>query len=106
MQTGGSWDTQGRRLPTYATGQSYAQRAQQTVENLAQRGERTVHDALHGVSTLANKGYEAATAPKTLLAGVAVLGILGWVLVQSGRTVGRTVEGVAPHAVKALPLLI
>ena len=41
-----------------------------------------------------------------LLAGVAVLGILGWVIVQSGRTVGKTVEGVAPHAAKALPLFI
>jgi hypothetical protein len=105
-QTGGTWDAQGRRLPAYATGQSYAQRAQQTVEHLAERGERSVQGALHGVSDLAHKGYETATSPKMLLAGVAVLGILGWVIVQSGRTVGKTVEGVAPHAAKALPLLI
>jgi hypothetical protein len=105
-QTGGGWDAHGRRLPVYATGQSYAQRAQQTVEHIAERGERTVQGALHGMSDLAHKGYEAATAPKMLLAGVAVLGILGWVIVQSGRTVGKTAVGIAPHAGKVLPLLV
>jgi len=106
-QTGGGWDPQGRRLPAYAVGQaSYAQRASQAAESLADRGQQALQSTLHGASHLAHEGMEKATSPKVLIAGIAALGILGWVLVQSGKTVGRTVEGVAPHAAKALPFLL
>lgn len=102
----GGWDAHGHRLPAYGTGQSAVQRASQAAEHLAERGQQGLQGALHGASNLAHQGFETATSPKMILAGLAALGILGWVVVQSGRTVGRTVEGVAPHAAKALPFLV
>lgn len=109
----GFWDTRGRWIPAHATGQSLADRAQQavqraaqTAEHVAQRGQEALQSAEHTAARAAHEGYDRATSPKMLVAGLAALGILGWIVVQSGRTVGKTVEGVAPHAVKALPLLI
>ena len=96
----GAWDGHGRRLPpAFATGQS-----------LPERFERSVEQASHAASRAVHEGIETATSPRVILAGLAALGILGWVFVQSGRTVGRTARAVAPHAAKvlpaALPLLI
>lgn len=119
-EVGSIWDAYGRRLPGYVqmgsngqpqvyhAGQTVAQRAAQTASQIAQRGQQTAQSAIHGMTSLAHQGIAAtaSTAPK--LAGVAaigalgVLGILAWVVVQQGRTVGRTIRGVAPHVGKAI----
>jgi hypothetical protein len=129
-EVGSIWDDQGRRLPGYAqrgpdgrtqvfhTGQSLPQRALQGVSQIAQRQQQTAQSAIHGASSLAHEGIRAAasTAPKLMIAGLAALGIIGWVAVQSTRTAGKTIRVIAPHvartaeaigpaAAKALPLL-
>ena len=116
-EVGSIWDAYNRRLPGYVamsangprvyhTGQqSVTQRAAQAAAPMAQRGQQTAESTIHGVTSAVHHGIETATSPTMLLAGLAALGILGWVVVQGGRTVGKTIEGVAPHAAKALPLL-
>jgi hypothetical protein len=127
-EAGSIWDYRGRRMPGYAhvgpdgrpsvyyAGQSIAQRAATTVESLAQRGQQTAQSAVRSTSNIAHHGIEAATSPRMIFAGLAALGILGWVFVQHGRTVGRTIRSVAPEvgktvrdvapsAIKAVPLL-
>ena len=101
---GGVWDAHGRRIPSHVAGagESFTQAA----EHLLERGQQAFQSATHGASQIAHEGIQAATAPKTLLFGLAAIGILAWVVVQTGRTAERTVVGAAPHVAKALPLLL
>jgi len=119
-EAGSVWDHQGRRMPghpghhhapghqhAFNAGQqpSVAQRAQQAAHDVAQHGTQAFQSTMHNATSLVHHSIEKATSPGVLIAGVAIVGILGWVFVQQSKTVGRTIEGVAPHAAKALPLL-
>jgi hypothetical protein len=102
VQASGAWGADGQRVFAYASGESLSQ----TAEHLLQRGQQAFENVTRSASHVAHEGIQAATAPKTLLFGLAAFGIFAWVVVQSGRTAGKTIVGVAPHAAKALPLLI
>jgi hypothetical protein len=107
---GAFWDHQARRPPTgghhHGPRAYYAgQQPPAAVRSVAQHGAQALQSTVHNTTSLVRHGIDKATSPGVLIAGVAVLGILGWVLIEQSKTVSRTVESVAPHAAKALPLL-